>query len=687
MRPGFAAATTRAESMPEIGLIIAFAAALVALGVVLIIAVRLTRRRTEVRVDAAAVLASRPEPEDDRADGPAVVAQAAPPGAQAAPGAGATDAAPRSAEEPAEDEPADAEPAEGEGVDADPADDDLPVDAELSPDDDPAPEPLALDEEPDPEDLPADLDDLPPDLDDPAPPDDGGRPAPEPTLAGHLLAVAQPSGADGSKLGMLHPRTERPEPVDEPRNQLLATAARLAGEGSWTAAAACYREAGDMANAALCYRRAGDLRKVVECLEEIGDHYRVGRILARRGDRQRAAVAFAKVDPGHPKYAKSLLLRAKLAWDARAHDRSTELIRMFLDVATDPHQIVDARKLLAKLLEVGHAYGEAMDVLLLLQAELPDDPTVARRLARVRSRVEEQVRRVDVRLLVPEPDVTSSGVTIAPTEHDVTTAHDHPTDRYELFERVGEGAIGKVYKGYDHDRGQLVAVKFMQSWGQSPAIAREALQELAREMAPVQHRGIARLIDIGELEGHPFIAAEYVIGRSLDRRLVQGVPANPKLLLAVAMQLGGALDALHDLGLVHGDLKPTNVLLRDEPENALVLTDAGLAQALRMVDPSLVAPDDAAAYRAPEVGGPVGPAADVFSMGVLLYRMLTGALPFAGRSGPISAPPPPPWVVERSVDRELGHLVLRCLDPDPEQRPARAGQVAAIVRAALIHAV
>ncbi|GMV39592.1 MAG: hypothetical protein AMXMBFR64_13080 [Myxococcales bacterium] len=632
-----AAAGADGAGVSDLTLIVGFAAALLALGAALIFTVRLTRRRGEVRVDAAAVLRERPP----------------------------------------DSLPMDHDAAEGH-------DDEAGDDGDGTGDDDDHPQPQRSTSEgfEGPGDSPAvqEVDEREP-LD---PLDD----------LGDLLEILPPPppaaeegdapGAAGSRVSP-HPSADSAgDPERSARTSLVATASRLAAEGSWTAAAACYREAGDLANAALCYRRAGDLRKVIECLEDIGDHYRVGRILARRGDPARAEQAFERVDPGHPKYAKALLLRARLAWDLRQADRSAELVRAFLRLATDEAQIRDARKLLAKLLEVQHRYGEAMELLLALQVERPKDATVGRRLERVRARIEDQVRRVDVPLMVPEIDVTASGVTIGPTEHDVSTANERPTDRYELFELVGEGSLGRLYKGYDHDLSELVAVKFLESWGQSPAIAREAFREAVRRAAEVRHRGIVGVRDMGELEGHPFLATDYIIGRSLDRRLAQGQPAHPKLLLAVAMQLGAALDHLHDVGLVHGDVKPTNILLRDEPENALVLTDVGLVQALRVVDPRLIGADDSDAYRAPEVGGVIDGAADVFSLGVLIYRMLTGALPFAGRPAPGSPPPTPPWMIRRDIDPALGRVVLQCLDPRRDLRPGRAGEVAGAVRTALI---
>ena len=492
-------------------------------------------------------------------------------------------------------------------------------------------------------------------------------------------AAVEPGPATSPPASSAEPAKRR-----ETRSGLLTTAASLLEAGNFGAAAACFREAGDLRQAAQCYHRAGDQEKVIECLEAAGDHYRLGRVLARQGERDRAIECFERVESDHPKYAKSLLILARLAYVSGQTDRSVELIRTFLPATTNVALRREGRKLLAKLLELQMRYGEALEVLEQLQTELPSDETVSRRLLRVRERMEIQLRAVDAPL-ESEPEFSSVGHLTGVSEHDVLDENEHPTDRYQLFERIGEGSIGRVYKGYDHELEERVAVKFLNVPGHRSSLTTRAFREAAQAAAELNHPNIVRIRQVGELEGHAFLAMDYVAGRTLAQRLSDGEAAPTRLVLNVALQLAQALDHIHDRDIAHGELDPRNVLLRDDPTDEVILTDIGIATAVRSADPTAVAAARDSAYRAPEAAA--DPRADIFAFGVILYRMLTGALPFLSRPTLSQAPATPPWVVMPSVPMELGQIVLQCLEPRPELRPARAGEVAAVVRQRLIERV
>jgi len=257
-------------------------------------------------------------------------------------------------------------------------------------------------------------------------------------------------------------------------------------------------------------------------------------------------------------------------------------------------------------------------------------------------------------------------------------------ERYELGECLGEGGMGRVVLAFDRQLGRSVALKLLTH--PDPAVLRFFLHE-ARAQARVEHPHVLDIHDSGELGGQPFIAMRYIAGGTLAE-----VDATLSLEAKVGLlvQVAEGLHAAHRAGLLHRDVKPGNVLVEQTPDgelNALV-TDFGLATDLEDVD-SLAADAIAGSpqYIAPErLGGSptaVDRRADVYSLGITMYRLLAGELPFSGENTAailrqvVHRELPPPRQRLPTLPAELEAIILRCTAHDPDQRYASARAVAA----------
>jgi hypothetical protein len=251
--------------------------------------------------------------------------------------------------------------------------------------------------------------------------------------------------------------------------------------------------------------------------------------------------------------------------------------------------------------------------------------------------------------------------------------------RYEVLEVIGEGGMGTVYKAHDPQLRRLVAIKVPHFAGPQTARA-VAMQRFLREAhaaAGVRHPHVCPIHDVGEHYGMPFVVMDYVEGQSLAGRLAAGHYEDCRAAVTVVRQVADALDAVHARGLIHRDLKPGNILL-DTGGRAL-LADFGLARPLQTAEALTMAGElvGTPAYMAPEQvtpdAGSVGPSSDVYSLGVVLYQMLCGRLPFHGSVEGVlyqiaRTPPPPPSHFREGLDPALEKILLRMLSRQPEAR-------------------
>ncbi|HVK15313.1 MAG TPA: serine/threonine-protein kinase, partial [Fimbriiglobus sp.] len=257
---------------------------------------------------------------------------------------------------------------------------------------------------------------------------------------------------------------------------------------------------------------------------------------------------------------------------------------------------------------------------------------------------------------------------------------------YELLQELGRGGTAVVYLARQVSLDRRVALKMVLAGGVASDADRRRFRAEAAAVAAVQHPGIVQVYEVGACDDRPFFALEYCPGGSLMQRLA-GSPLPPHDSAAVVVQVARAVHAAHAKGIVHRDLKPGNILFA--ADGTVKVTDFGLARrcdvdadtALTrtgavMGTPSYMAPEQARGSRA------VGPAADVYALGAVLYECLTGRPPFLAATAldtvlhAVHDDPVSPTRLQPKVPRDLETVCLKCLQKDPGKRYASAEAVA-----------
>lgn len=263
---------------------------------------------------------------------------------------------------------------------------------------------------------------------------------------------------------------------------------------------------------------------------------------------------------------------------------------------------------------------------------------------------------------------------------------------YELLEELGRGGMGVVYRAFQKSLGREVAVKMMLRGASASPTDRQRFAAEAQAAARLSHPGIVPVYEVAEAEGCPYFSMQYVRGVTLAQRLAEG-PLPSREAARILAEVARAIDYAHRQGVLHRDLKPSNILL-DEQGRPHV-TDFGLAKQLDsdlsltrsgalLGTPAYMAPEQAAGLR-----NQLGPATDVYALGVILYHMLTGRPPFQAAHPAemvlmvLEQEPPPPRMLQPQIDRDLEMICLRCLQKPSDLRYPTAGALAADLEAYL----
>jgi serine/threonine protein kinase len=261
---------------------------------------------------------------------------------------------------------------------------------------------------------------------------------------------------------------------------------------------------------------------------------------------------------------------------------------------------------------------------------------------------------------------------------------------YEIESVVGSGGIGVLYRARQLRLNRPVALKLVEPELAVEPLVRERLRREARTVASLDHPNVVPLYEAGEEHGTVFIATRWIDGTELGSLIRRDGPMRPRRAARIAAQIASALEVAHEKGLIHRDVKPSNVIVTDEDH--AYITDFGLTKRAESMSGFTAAGQMLGTidYAAPEQieGGEAGPRGDVYGLACVLFEILTGSAPFASESGGmakmwahLNAEPPSVRQQRPDVPEALDEVVARALAKRPDERPSAASFGTAVLAA------
>jgi serine/threonine protein kinase len=288
-----------------------------------------------------------------------------------------------------------------------------------------------------------------------------------------------------------------------------------------------------------------------------------------------------------------------------------------------------------------------------------------------------------------EAKLGEAGNGLAPAELNAGVADALRLAGYEVLGELGRGGMGVVYLARKLKLNRLCALKMILTGGHAGSVVQARFRAEAEAIARLRHPDIVQIYHVGEVEGLPFLELEYLQGKGLDQA-IKGSPKPPAAAASLVEIVARAIAEVHHLGIVHRDLKPANVLLDEHgrPKVAdfglakILGSGAGLTRTSAVVgSPSYMAPEQAGGD-----GKNVGPRTDVYSLGAILYELLTGRPPFLAATALETlahvkdVDPVPPSRIQLGLPGEIETICLKCLEKQPARRYATALELAEDLR-------
>lgn len=504
--------------------------------------------------------------------------------------------------------------------------------------------------------------------------------------------------------------------------RLEMAAERYVQLGAHAEAASTYEQLGTYRKAALHYQKAGDVEHAINALALEGDKATVVKMRIALGHQDEALRVALSTSPGDAAFVELTKLAIQLQLDRQDKAAAGRSMLNLLQAPLSPEerhhfgvQCIDTLLATGDLVRARQAWDR------LRQVEAPGSP-LAVYLTSVESRLQVQhttalssgmAGHTQAQILSIQNDFQAHGVrrpSSAPANLPTEPTQSAPDEtitipgegqdpswpsgvpvalanRYGGLSRLGQGGNGVVFKATDKLLGRTVVLKFMLEGSMPTDMARKYFLREVKLAANLNHPNIVHIYDMGETDGTPWYAMEFVDGRPLTAFLPIGTPVNdPAWMLSVLEQLCAALDHAHQAGLIHRDIKPDNVLVA--ADGSVKLLDFGLARGRGEGFGELSVLAGTPYYMAPEQldGSNVDHRADIYALSVILFRMLTGQLPFTeGNVFVAHAVAPVPDLVKLNpgVPRSAAEVVYRAMAKRPAERFNSCRPLFEAVRAAL----
>jgi len=444
---------------------------------------------------------------------------------------------------------------------------------------------------------------------------------------------------------------------------------RLAGEPA--RAAGAFEQCQRFAEAAECWGEAGDSLRQAEMLVRAGRFLAAGEIYHAQDRQDEAIKVLQKVEAGSPELSRASALLGRIFKDRGMFSLSIKKLRQAIGDAELSPENIDAFHMLALVYDANRQFRDAVDLYEKILACDYHYADVAERLEAAREKLRLQEMR--------EGSTPGSG---ASGSSSLTPSG---ASRYQIVAELGRGGMGIVYRAQDTVLDRMVAYKVLpDALKENPQALRNFLRE-AKSAAQLNHPNIVTVYDAGEQDGRYYIAMEYVDGTTLKEILKRRGAIAPGGVMHVLAQMCEALAYAHERKIVHRDIKSANTMWTRDKKAKIM--DFGLAKVLEEVRNHTTLVSGTPYYMSPEqtLGKNVDHRTDLYSLGVTLFELCTGRLPFVEGNIPyhhVHSPPPDVREVNPRVPPVLARIVSRCMQKAPEDRYGSAREILAELKAA-----
>jgi len=430
--------------------------------------------------------------------------------------------------------------------------------------------------------------------------------------------------------------------------------------GDLLRAGRAYEEAEDFESAIVCYRDAGAIAKLIDALEKTGQYFEAATLCQERNDTSRAIRDYQQVESRHPEYFQACRILAETFNEQGKHELAVQKADEAISFSRPGVVSPDSFAWYGDLLDKAGRPDRALVVFEELQESHPEHPHLATRIEEIRKKITK--KETDEATTAPQGIVLGSGAS-----------------RYEIFEEIGRGGMGVVYRARDKRLEREIALKRLpENLKDHPKVVDLFLRE-ARASAALNHPNIVTIHDVDQEDGLFFITMELLAGTPLNKIVESRGRLSSFDVARIGVQITTGLGYAHDQRIIHRDIKSANLFFTND--KVVKIMDFGLAKMVEEVRKATTVVGGTPFYMAPEqaAGSAVDHRADLYALGVTLFELVTGKVPFT--EGDISfhhrhTPAPDPRERESSVPEEMAVLILTLMAKEPDERIQTADEVA-----------